>query len=192
MAKADRSTRCSGTHWPRCRDRIYVTKTMGRYPPLNPTLRQQLEQIKPSIAGGLQYYPCAAKLINGEVLSCVYFAWDEAYIKSWGVYPETDRGNNWVRLQDVAEVGDSPCRLPAKFATKLYKHGESGMGYTIFTVVFSDLSRQAYGTGNAVDFIRYPDGKGPKDVLWVLPHKGRNAGALSCPTYYWCLYSQES
>jgi hypothetical protein len=165
---------------------------MGRYPPLSSSIRQQLGRIKPSIAGELHYYPCATKLVSGEVLPCVYLVCDEHYIKSWGVYPENDRAKNWIRVQDVAGLVDSPCRLPARFATKLYKHGESGMGYTIFTVVFSDLSRQAYATGNAVDFIRYPEGKRPKNVLWVLPHKGRDAEPLSCPAYYWCLYSEES
>jgi hypothetical protein len=39
-------------------------------------------------------------------------------------------------MENVAEVRDSPRRLPARFANELYQHGESGMGYTIFTVVF--------------------------------------------------------
>jgi hypothetical protein len=68
--------------------------------------------------------------------------------------------------------------------------GESGMGYTIFTVVFADGSRQAYSCGNAVDFIRYPEGAGPKDVVDVLPHEGRNAEPVRCPEYYWCLFSE--
>jgi hypothetical protein len=178
--------------WLNSRGKIPAANPMGRYPPLSPTLRQQLERIRPSVSGDLHYYPCEAKLLNGDVLTCVYLVPDHPYLGFWGVYPENDRGKNWIRLQDVAEVVDSSSRLPAKFATKLYKHGESGMGYTIFTVVFWDLSRQAYATGNAVDFIRYPEGKGPKDVLWVLPHRGRNAQPLSCPTYYWCLYSEGS
>ncbi len=64
------------------------------------------------------------------------------------------------------------------------------MGYTIFTVVFSDGSRQAYVTGNAVDFIRYPGDKGPADVVKVLPHEGRNTEMVKAPEYYWCLYSK--
>jgi hypothetical protein len=36
------------------------------------------------------------------------------------------------------------------------------MGYQIFTVVFADGERQAYGSsGNAVDFVFYPHDKGP-------------------------------
>jgi hypothetical protein len=162
----------------------------NRFSHLSPTIRQQLASIEPSIAGELKYYPCAARLSNGESLACVYVVCDEPYLKMWGVYPENDRGKNWVRVENLVEVVDSPYRLPANFATELYQHGESGMGYTIFTVVFSDGSRQAYVTGNAVDFIRYPEGKGPGDIAKVLPHEGRNAERMNAPQYYWCLYSQ--
>ena len=47
------------------------------------------------------------------------------------------------------------------------------------------------GTGNAVDFIQYPHGKGPNDVAAVLPHEGRNAQPVAAPDWYWCLYSGE-
>ena len=38
------------------------------------------------------------------------------------------------------------------------------MGWTVFTVVFFDGSKETYVARNAVDFIRYPVGKGPGDV----------------------------
>jgi hypothetical protein len=108
------------------------------------------------------------------------------------VYPENDRGKRWIRIEDVAEVQDSPTRLPARFANEIYRNGESGMGYTIFTVKFSDGLRQACVTGNAVDFIRYPLGKGPKDVAAVIPHEGRKDESLvKAPEWYWCLYSEQ-
>jgi hypothetical protein len=160
-----------------------------KYSQLTAAISHQLEGVEPSIAGSLKYYPCAARLVKGDSLACVYVVWDEAYIKVWGFYQEQDRGKSWVRTEDVREIVESPQRLPAKFATELYRQGESGMGYTIFTVVFSDGSRQAYVTGNAVDFIRYPEGKGPADVSKVLAHEGRNAEPVAAPQYYWCLYS---
>ena len=162
----------------------------NRYPHLPAVIRQQLLEIEPSSDGELKYYPCAVKLANGAVLPCVYVVHDKPYLKMWGVYPENDRGKSWVRVQDVAEVVESPYRLPAKFATELYNSGESGMGYTIFTVVFSDGSKQAYGAGNAVDFIQYPEGKCATDVVSVLPHEGRNSQMPRMPSYYWCLYSE--
>jgi hypothetical protein len=112
------------------------------------------------------------------------------YIRHWGVYPQQDHGKSYISVEDVDALAESPRRLPAQFTNKLYENGESGMGYTIFTVVFADGSRQAYGTGNAVDFIRYPDGKGQSDVVDVLPHEGRNAEPVSSPEYYWCLFAE--
>ena len=57
------------------------------------------------------------------------------------------------------------------------------MGYTVFTVVFKTAipflrRRKTYLTGNAVDFIEYPLGAGPEDVVSVLPHVGRRSASL--------------
>jgi len=63
------------------------------------------------------------------------------------------------------------------------------MGYTIFTVVFSDGILQACVTEKVVDFISYPNGKTPADVIKVLPHEGRNAAPVMGLGWYWCFYS---
>ena len=127
---------------------------------------------------------------DGTVFQCVYVVPEGPYIKVWGIYPQHDPGKSYISVSDVEAFAASPSRLPAQFANKLYENGESGMGYTIFTVVFSDGSRQAYGTGNAVDFIRYPKGKSQSDIQDVLPHEGRDAEPMSSPEYYWCLFSE--
>lgn len=164
---------------------------MPRYSPLPAHLREALQKIEPSRDGDLTYYPCRAILSTGEALDTVYVVSETPYIKQWWVYPEASGGKRWIRIEDVAELQDSPTRLPARFADELYKNGESGMGYTIFTVVFADGLRQACVTGNAVDFIHYPPGKGPKDVVQVLPHEGkRNDSLVRAPKWYWCLYSE--
>lgn len=157
-------------------------------PKLSDKLRDELSAITPSADGDLTYWPCAARMKDGPVLICVYVVPEGPYIRHWGLYPQQDRPKSYISLEDVDALSESPKRLPARFANKLYQSGESGMGYTIFTVVFADGSRQAYGTGNAVDFIRYPAGKGQSDVVDVLPHEGRNAEPVSCPEYYWCLF----
>ena len=64
------------------------------------------------------------------------------------------------------------------------------MGETFFTVVFADGSSESYVTGNAVDFIRYPGGKGPADVVRVIPHQGSANISQPWPHYCWCLYSE--
>jgi len=160
------------------------------FPKLPEKLREDLGTITPSVDGDLTYWPCAARLRDGTVLSCVYVVAERPYIKHWGVYPQQDRGKSYITISDVDALAESPRRLPAKFANELYMSGESGMGYTIFTVIFADGSRQAYGTGNAVDFIRYPEGMGPNDVIEVLPHEGRKAELVRGPEYYWCLFSE--
>jgi hypothetical protein len=161
------------------------------YSPLLVHVREALKGIEPSLDGELVYYPCRAVLKSGEACDTVYIVPEEPYVKQWGVYPENDSGKKWIRMEDIAEVKESPIRLPAQFANKIYKSGESGMGYTIFTVVFADGIQQACASGNAIDFIRYPIGKGPKDVVAVIPHEGRkDASLVKSPQWYWCLYSE--
>ena len=161
------------------------------YSTLLPHVREALKSIEPSRDGELVYYPCRAVLKSGEAFDTVYIVPEKPYVKQWGVYPENDRGKRWIRMEDIAEVQESPTRLPAQFANDIYRNGESGMGYTIFTVVFADGVRQACATGNAVDFIQYPIGKGPKDVVAVIPHEGRrNDSLVKSPEWYWCLYSE--
>jgi hypothetical protein len=145
---------------------------MKRSPTLPEPLKTQLAAIEASKSGGLNYYPCCVVLRTGVTTDRVYVVGENPYISCWGVYPEQDPGKFWVRVEDVVSIIESPSRLPASFATKLYEAGESGMGYQIFTVVLSDGTEQAYVAGTAVDFIEYPDGKGPKNVTAGLPHVG--------------------
>jgi hypothetical protein len=152
-------------------------------------LRACLADITPSHEGDLTYWPCAARLKDGSVLSCVYMVAEKSYLKRWGVYPEQDRGKGYIYINNIDALADSPNRLPATFANHLDQAGESGMGYTIFTIRFSDGSTQAYVSGNAIDFIRYPEGKGPGDVVGVSPHEGRGNQPVKTPNYYWCLFS---
>jgi hypothetical protein len=164
---------------------------MNRYSQLPDNIQVLLSRIEPSHDGALFYYPVRAVLRTGEILEAVYIVPEKPYRKYWGVYPEDDRGKRWIRIEDAKDVEDSPTRLPARFADEIYRRGESGMGYTIFTVVFADGQKQACVTGNAVDFIRYPPGKSPNDVVAVLPHEGRRDDSLvKAPEWYWCLYSE--
>lgn len=153
-------------------------------------LREDLSTITPSTSGDLTYWPCVARMKDGSVLDCVYVVPEGPYIRQWGIYPQQDRGKRHISIADVETLTDSPTRLPAKFANRLYEAGESRMGCTIFTVVFADGSRHAYGTGNAIDFICYPEGKSQSDVVDVLPHEGRNAKPMKCPEFFWCLFSE--
>jgi hypothetical protein len=175
----------------RVRHPLFRRAFMVRYSSLPNHIREALAAIEPSRDGDLLYYPCRAVLGTGEVFENVYVVSEEPYFKYWGVYPENDRAKHWIRVEDVKHIENSDDRLPAQFANELYENGESGMGYTIFTVVFADGEKQACVTGNAVDFIHYPAGKTANDVVAVIPHEGRRDDSLvKGPRYYWCLYSE--
>lgn len=161
---------------------------MSRYAQLPDFIREALQSIEPS-EGGLTYYPCRVTLKDGRVGDNVYIQSEKLYLRHWGVYPEDDKNKRFVRIEDVLKVEESPIRLPAGFANQVYRFGESGMGYTIFSVVFSDGDKRTYATGGAADFIRYPEGKGPADVVAV-EDGGRRNDVISSPGWCWCLYSE--
>lgn len=165
------------------------TTMTSRYQSLSHDLARQLSTVP--VSGGI-YYPCSVVLSDGTVKDRVYLVEAGPWFRYWGVWPEDDRGKQSVDFKMVTSIKDSPSRLPARFANELYNAGESGMGYTIFTVRFRDGSSIAVGTGNAVDFIDYPEGQSPETVVGVLPHIGRNDPHLrSGPKYWWCLYEAE-
>ena len=139
------------------------------------------------------YYPCKVVLKSGSYLDYVYLTEASKWYESWGVWPKEDKGKFSIRLEDIRSVESSPSRLPATFANKLYSAGESGMGYSIYTVVFSDGTQQAYGGGNAVDFIDFPQGQSVDTVADVLPHVGRDDPLIRIrPNYHWCLYRKST
>jgi hypothetical protein len=169
---------------------VGVSSVPVRYSAVPDKLRVQLDPIPTSGDGSLAYRPCDVILNDGRQIERVYVMPEEPYIWIWGVWPEDDKEKNTLRIDDIATVKESRHRLPVRFANKLYAAGESGMGFTIFTVVFDDGSRLSIGAGGAIDFIDYPPSKGPVNVVDVLPHVGRDSPDLRTgPQYYWCLYS---
>lgn len=160
---------------------------MNHYARLPKHLENALSKVEPSWNGTLAYFPCRVVLTNGDVIDTAYIESEQPFLRLWGAHPEKP----WsINVEDIAEAADSPSRLPARFATELYRAGESGMGYAIFTVVYADGLREAWGGGNTVDFIRYPPGRGPDDVAKVIPHEGRaDPNIMTRPRAHVCLYS---
>lgn len=120
------------------------------------------------------------------------------YLRMWGVDPSDDPAKRSVAVDQVVKIEDSPYRLPAPLADKLYRAGESGMGYVIFTVVMNDGRRLPFVTGNAVDFPAWPADVNPQDAVEVLPHQGREVFRDRAPgpnegsaDYSWCLYQAD-
>jgi hypothetical protein len=127
----------------------------------------------------------------------VYLVDAERYIRAWGVWPEDDEAKQSVAMEEVIALEESRYRLPAELANKLYAAGESGMGYTVFTVVLLDGRRLPYVTGNAVDFPLLPAGVTSEHIADVLPHEGRDVFRHRTPRpeestaeYAWCLFGR--
>ena len=160
-------------------------------PKLPQSIKQQLAAMEPSRVGAVKRFPCDVVLKTGEQIDCVYLISLKDYVKMWRFYPDRGRDKGFIGLDEIASIDESRFRLPAKFADMLNASGESGMGYSIFTVVFKSGFRQAYLAGDAaVDFVRYPDGLNRQDVVDVWPNSGRGTAYIECSKYGWCVFSE--
>ena len=134
------------------------------------------------------YWPCAALAQDGVWREAVYFAEAGPWFGAWGVWPDEDRGKEELGVEDIVEIRESKLRVPAHFAATLYAAGESGMGYTVFEIEYADGTRSAHNAGNAIDFVTYPEGKRPEDIVAVHPHEGRTSPQAPGVDYAWCLF----
>ena len=164
------------------------------YPDLTGRLRSQWKGVRKSRdrSQDISYRPCQVKLDDGAVVDAVYVINAQEYIDVWGILPDQDRGKREIDLSRVVEISESPSRLPPPIANKIYKAGESGMGYCVFTLLFKDGTQQEVGSGGAVDFVRLPTGKRMNDIVDVLPHEGERDEAIFSASldYYWCLFGE--
>jgi hypothetical protein len=158
------------------------------YPRLSPSQAAQLLAVPAATDGMCEYRPCRVTTRHGEVHDRVYVVEAHSYLRVWGVDPSADPGKRSVAVDQVIKIEESPYRLSAPLADRLYRAGESGMGYVIFTVVMSDGTQLPFLTGNAVDFPAWPAGVNPQDAVDVLPHQGRQAATRESADYLWCLY----
>ena len=158
---------------------------------IRPDLLDQVQAVPPSGSGELLYRPCQVRLIDGRVLDRVYVQEAYTWKQSWGVWPEDDGGKAAISIDEVASISDSPARLPPGLATRLLEAGETGMGYTKFTLVLRGGRRINAVTGNAVDFPALPPGVSATEVVEVVPHvhDGEAAPDSLEPSYFWCLYT---
>src|SRR5262245_17305937 len=114
------------------------------YPELPTALREQLALIQPSRDQFMTYHPCAVVLADGSIHERVYVQDAQTYISVWGVWPDDDSGKKSIDISQVVAIRESIERLPPSIADRIYQAGESGMGYTVFKLVFRDGSTQAY------------------------------------------------
>ncbi len=126
------------------------------------SLTRAFQRIAPSFSEFV-HRPCTLVLFTGEVVEralCI----------------EEARGfhaSGWIHPDEVENVLECPTRLPPHLATKLYRAGESGMGYLIFILELHSGEDFVYVTGGCFDFLDLPDGVTTGDIKDVHPHEGR-------------------
>lgn len=133
---------------------------------LSHELAAELAQVPKSTDGQLEYAPCRVTLHSGEVRDRVYVVEETQFRRRWG------RTSATISIDDVSKIEESPFRLAADLANKIYAAGESGMGYTMFLARLSDGSNHPFVVGNAVDFPNWPPGVDPRAVVDVRPGVG--------------------
>jgi len=168
-----------------------LTRSHGKPSVIRPDLLAQVEAVTPSIDGRLLYRPCQVTLKDGRVIDRVYVQEAWTWKQTWGVWPEDDRGKASIRIDDVVRIWESPSRIAPELATRLLEAGESGMGYSRFTLILRDGRRFNAVTGGAVDFPGLPVGVAAGDVADVVPHEhaGASDAEMADPPYWWCLYT---
>ncbi len=165
--------------------KIYIAGRMD-YPDLPDFLLSQWEAILPAHSAARNARACMAVLDDGSVFDAVYVASAQDFIDNWGVWPKDDHAKREIDITRVRQLLESPRRLPSKFAEKIR---ETRMGGCDFTLMFSDNTKQAYITGNAVDFLELPSGKSMTDVIDVFQDRSLHSeNYLQDLQFFWCLF----
>ena len=158
---------------------------------LHEHVRQALGTIEPTVLppNGSLLYPCTALLRDGRVLDCVYFVDQATFTRLSGKNrPDELSKEPVVSPSDVVSVRESRYRLPARFANEIYRAGETGFGYTAFTLLFPLGYRRHYTVpGSAVDFLEYPLWFGPSSVKGVVLYPSKRK-LRAVPVAHWCVF----
>ena len=172
------------------RDAVMLVRSHPKPAVISPRLLAQVEAVTPSRDGRLLYRPCQVVLNDGGTVDRVYVQEAWTWKAVWGAWPRAHRDES-IEIDDVASVSESPSRLAPRLADRILQAGETGMGYTKFTLVLRDGRKVNTRTGNAVDFPGLPVGVAASDVVDVVPHQhvGDSETTMSDPPYRWCLYS---
>jgi len=99
---------------------------------------------------------------------------------------------DWIHPAEIRAVAESPYRLPAGLARKLYDTGESGIGYYMFVLELTNGDSYVCTTGGIVDFPYLPRGVTSADIADVHPHAGetrsRREGCKQSADFSFCYY----
>jgi hypothetical protein len=149
--------------------------------------------VTPSVAlSGFEYRPCEVELSDGSVNSYVYVADSVSYFHQWGVDPEDDPGKSSILIEDISRIKESPYRLPPAIASEILRRHPGGMEKTGGFYLRLEGNRYLHcHTGDAVDFLNWPEGVTPDQVTGVLdsPAYGQRLEA-SGAEFWWALFEQ--
>jgi hypothetical protein len=168
-----------------------------RTPPLSPQLREQLMQVEPSRDPGWgEHRPCLVRLREGREVDRVYVEDVDFVI---GPLDRAQPGAledvlahleaRSVPLDEVVAIEESPTRLPARFASKIFEGDETGMGYFDFGIVLSDGRVLQGHSAKSVDFLEFPPEIEPAMVSDVIPHQRGWPPDVVGADFLYCLYS---
>lgn len=164
-------------------------------------LFKKLLQVRPSFSrDGYAYRPCQVTLNDGSVHPRAYVQDYEGWHREWLIEPfdPTDPDWRWIDIDDVADIEESPFRLPPDVATAIWKLPEWGMGFTVFTLVTKDGSSYPY-VGSMGDYYKLPENVSPQDIVGIgeisqsllsLPRREMLRHCLSDDYGFltWCIY----
>lgn len=164
-------------------------------PTLSRPLWRRLKRVRPSCDSFLDLRPCRVLLKDGRWLDRVYLVEEAPYLRQWKIRPKEDPSCRDLPLDSIVDVDESPTRLPARFATRLYRAGESWQRFTVFTLVLENGRRLPYLMGHSVDFPQWPDDVTPDLVAGVIPHEAPTEFRSRTPSphqaaahHRWCVY----
>ena len=166
--------------------RAAIDPKAEQFPLITKPLAAELKSITPSIKKQAKLYPCLATLTDGRQLDGVYMISASDFLRIDDIESRTI-----LPLGRVAHIEESPTRLPPKFADRIYRSGESAMGYYLFTLVFDDGTHLPCRTGDSVDFVDLPHSFGNRKIVNVLPHVGQKVMPAGAPQGHgaaavWC------
>ncbi len=164
-------------------------------PTLSRPLWRRLRRVRPSRDGSLDLRPCRVLLKDGRWLDRVFLVEEAPYLRQWKIHPKEDPSRRDLPLDSIVDVDESPTRLPARFATRLYRAGESWQRFTVFTLVLENARQLPYLMGHSVDFPQWPDDVTPDLVEGVIPHEAPAEFRSRTPSphqaaaaHRWCVY----
>jgi hypothetical protein len=139
----------------------------------------------------MPYLPATCTMDDGSVHERVVFFGKHAALTHVGKRQLFRQ----VPIEKVHDVEPSKYQLPPTYASRIVEGGETRMGVIEFTLVMNDGTEWGYGIGSkVVDFIEFPEGYGPSDVVdvkigIVKPHVvGRTNMVSGLAPIEWCLY----